>query len=98
MLVSAALACTLPFEVFLLSYAVLGPLHYLTQISWLHDRGYYTTGRFDWIPLALLAAIAFLSSLDWMPWDGASPTALGAGLLAAFVSNMAVKLVGLAIL
>src|SRR5581483_4474599 len=38
MLVSAAVAWVTPFEVLLLSYAVLGPLHYLTEISWLHDR------------------------------------------------------------
>lgn len=31
-----------PFEVFLFSYAVLGPLHYLTEISWLHDKNYFT--------------------------------------------------------
>ncbi len=39
MVLSCALAFVLPFELFLLAYAVLGPLHYLTQISWLHDRG-----------------------------------------------------------
>src|ERR1700675_3707157 len=58
MLGSAGLACVLPFEVFIGAYAVLGPLHYLTQISWLHDRGYFTTGRWDWIPLALLGVVA----------------------------------------
>ena len=30
---SAALAWALPFDLLLLSYGVLGPLHYLTQIS-----------------------------------------------------------------
>ena len=41
MLLSAAAAYAFPFELFLLSYAVLGPLHYLTEISWLHDRQYF---------------------------------------------------------
>jgi len=31
MLLSAGAAFILPFEVFLLAYAVLGPLHYLTE-------------------------------------------------------------------
>lgn len=31
-----------PFELLLISYAFLGPLHYLTEISWLHDRKYFT--------------------------------------------------------
>jgi hypothetical protein len=41
MLISLVLAYLLPFEVFLFSYAVLGPLHYLTEISWLHQRKYF---------------------------------------------------------
>lgn len=41
MLISLILAFALPFEVFLFSYAVLGPLHYLTEISWLHQRNYF---------------------------------------------------------
>src|SRR5882672_6216800 len=35
-------AYVFPFELFLFSYAVLGPLHYLTEISWLHERNYFT--------------------------------------------------------
>jgi hypothetical protein len=41
MLLSCAAAYAYPFELFLFSYAVLGPLHYLTEISWLHDRSYF---------------------------------------------------------
>jgi hypothetical protein len=38
---SCAAALAAPFQVFLLAYAVLGPAHYLTEISWLHDRQYF---------------------------------------------------------
>lgn len=41
MLASCAAAFALPFELFLFAYAVLGPLHYLTEISWIHDKGYF---------------------------------------------------------
>jgi hypothetical protein len=41
MLASCALAFAIPFELFLLAYAILGPLHYLTEISWIHDRRYF---------------------------------------------------------
>ena len=34
-----------PFETLLVSYAFLGPLHYLTEISWLHDRKYFVPER-----------------------------------------------------
>jgi hypothetical protein len=48
MLFACALAFVLPFELFLFSYAVLGPLHYLTEISWLHKRNYFTLKGKDW--------------------------------------------------
>jgi hypothetical protein len=44
MLLSCAVAFAVPFQLFLFAYAVLGPLHYLTEISWLHDRGYFASG------------------------------------------------------
>ena len=98
MLVATALACTLPFEVFLFSYAILGPLHYLTQISWLYDRGFYTTDRFDWVPLAVLSGAAFFAYIGWLTWEGAAFTAFGAGTLAAFVPSRVAKVVGIAVL
>ena len=54
MLASCVAAFVFPFQVFLLSYAVLGPLHYLTQISWLHTRGYFTTRKRDYLLLLAL--------------------------------------------
>ena len=45
-----------PYHLFLLSYAVLGPAHYLTQISWLHDRNYFANGSFV-LPLFLLLTL-----------------------------------------
>jgi hypothetical protein len=92
MLASVALACVLPFEVFLAAYAILGPLHYLTQISWLHDRGYFTTGRWDWVPLALFGLVALEASYGrWVGWFGSPFAALGVGIAAAFVASPAVK-------
>src|SRR5687768_11642434 len=38
---SFILAYILTLEVFHYSYAVLGPLHYLTEISWLHQKNYF---------------------------------------------------------
>ena len=35
----------MPFELLLLSYVVLGPAHYFTEISWLHDRKYFLPHR-----------------------------------------------------
>ncbi|HEY2324279.1 MAG TPA: hypothetical protein VGJ82_15575 [Thermoanaerobaculia bacterium] len=57
MLFSCAVAFALPFQLFLFAYAVLGPLHYLTEISWLHDRGYFASkgrGRRWWLALVAI--------------------------------------------
>lgn len=76
MLLSVAIAAVLPFELFLFAYAILGPAHYLTQISWLHDRRYFTTGRYDYLFLLLLSvplALRFFlgqGGFEGLVWDG----------------------------
>lgn len=68
MVFSCIVAFILPFEVFLFSYGVLGPLHYLTEIGWLHKKGYFTTGKYDYIFLAFLAfgiTLGFLGLSDF---------------------------------
>lgn len=66
MLISLIAAFILPFEVFLLSYAILGPLHYLTEISWLHDRNYFSPKKLDWVPLAVLGLLILLGARSIM--------------------------------
>lgn len=58
LIIAFVAAYVLPFEVLLASYAFLGPAHYLTEISWLHDRKYFTIKRLD--PWLLLGASLFL--------------------------------------
>jgi hypothetical protein len=60
MLASCAAAIVAPFHVFLFAYIVLGPLHYLTEISWLHDRNYFTRrsqARRWWLALVAVATL-----------------------------------------
>ena len=60
MIGSFILAVKLPFHVFLLSYAILGPLHYLTEIGWLDNRAYFVTNKKDtWILILLCALMTF---------------------------------------
>src|SRR5688572_2200550 len=61
MVVSAAVAVAAPFHLFLFAYAILGPLHYLTEISWLHNRQYFAPRaplRRLWLFLVAGAAVA----------------------------------------
>lgn len=62
MLASLVMAFLLPFELFLFSYAILGPAHYLTEISWLHDRKYFAPKKWDFLPLVILSLLILLGS------------------------------------
>lgn len=64
MIVSCIAAFIMPFEVFLFAYAFMGPLHYLTEISWLHDRQYFAKGKYDFV--VLLAIGVLLSVWDFL--------------------------------
>lgn len=41
LLLSIGVACILPFDTFLFSYAVLGPFHYLTELHWLKRKIFF---------------------------------------------------------
>jgi hypothetical protein len=58
MALSFVFSVLLPFETFLFVYAVLGPLHYLTEISWLEKRSFFVTNKKD-IILFLVCGILF---------------------------------------
>jgi hypothetical protein len=68
MLSALGITYLVPFELLLLSYVVLGPAHYFTEISWLHDRKYFLPHRSVPIALAIVAVIAAL--IDNASWFG----------------------------
>ena len=83
MLATLALSYTLPFGLLLLSYAVLGPLHYLTEISWLHDRSYFLPKR-QWVwaglaivPVALMGNMTLAAISIWLVLGLFAALALG---------------------
>ena len=64
MLISLVAAYVLPFELFLFSYAVLGPLHYLTEISWLDKKNYFVKSKDDMIVLLVLVLLLTVAKFD----------------------------------
>ncbi|MCB0429053.1 MAG: hypothetical protein H6585_07135 [Flavobacteriales bacterium] len=91
--VSLILACLLPFELFLIAFAILGPLHYLTEISWLEQRQYFVGDkRWFWLfaVLALAFALPYLLQLpflsDLQEHVAALFTWINAAILIAFVT------------
>jgi len=71
MFLSLVLALKIPFELFLFSYAVLGPLHYLTEINWLKERNYFSKNKnVFWVMLFFSVVISInpvMNTLEW--WD-----------------------------
>jgi hypothetical protein len=66
MVAALGLTYVLPFELVLLSYVFLGPAHYLTEISWLHDRKYFLPHRSVALVLIVVAlAASFIESAFW---------------------------------
>jgi hypothetical protein len=63
MLAALAITYLVPFELLLLSYVVLGPAHYFTEISWLHDRKYFLP-PYRSIPLGLVVVAAVAALID----------------------------------
>jgi hypothetical protein len=105
MLISCVVALYIPFELFLFAYAVLGPAHYLTEISWLQKRSFFTRGEYDYWILGGLAALLFLSA----PWSsqnynqqGSFGTAtytflaLGSALVLVLTDRIVPRILGLA--
>lgn len=90
MILSMAAAFILPFEVFLFSYAILGPLHYLTEISWLEKKNYFMKSKKDiWIFVILVILI----SIGVFDAEAKVNLYLGSFLFCAFVYGIIVLFV-----
>lgn len=79
---SVSLAYFFPFELFVMVYAILGPLHYLTEINWIRDKRYFVSNR-NWIfivsAFALIIALPSILNLNW--FDGYN------GVILNFIKN-----------
>lgn len=75
MVLALGVAFYIPFELFLFSYAVLGPGHYLTEISWLQKRGFFSKGKLDYVFLSVAALVLFLIAYVLTPQKLIKPEA-----------------------
>ena len=63
MLLSVIVAFIFPFELFLFSYIILGPIHYLTEIGWLKERNYFIPKDRSKTFFFVLAALSIIISI-----------------------------------
>jgi hypothetical protein len=83
-IISCIISFFIPFELFLFSYGVLGPLHYLTEIGWLHKKNYFTKGKYDY--LILVGTCVVMVYLNFFPSkksNGMLPDLIAFGLLSS---------------
>lgn len=74
--ISLFLAFKLPFELFLFSYAVLGPLHYLTEINWLNEKKFFVSDRWP-VGVWILAGIAIsIPAISMLSESSSQPTGI----------------------
>ncbi|MBL7765570.1 MAG: hypothetical protein JNJ58_05720 [Chitinophagaceae bacterium] len=105
---SCILAFIMPFELFLFAYGVLGPLHYLTEISWLHDKNYYSTDKRDVILLIVISLVLTVVTMrnylglqdldvDHVYINRIIFIAFASSLFFAFIKNNKIKIIGVVI-
>lgn len=72
---AAVVSCVLPFDTFLFSYAVLGPLHYLTELQWLKKKDYFLPQKsvklfvFLSVALAIFLFLNYISIFNFYTWN-----------------------------
>ena len=81
--VSLGLSFLIPFELFIFAYAVLGPLHYLTEISWLHKSNYFIKGKYEYLILVALGLLSYIANFGF---GGEIPQVTGLGTTSIFVA------------
>lgn len=95
MLLSATLAMFVPFELTLFSYMILGPGHYLTELSWLKGKQFFTIRKYDYLIILVIAIIAILIKL---PSANLVFYTFGLSLLFLFIKDSVHRVVSVLIL
>lgn len=97
-LVSYGLAYIIPFELFIVTYAILGPLHYLTEIPWLHRKGYFMESAKPTWWFWLLAIAGCIVTYMHVVYGFAIATfiAFGSALVMVITSDRVKRIAGIA--
>jgi len=76
-LLSGILAYNFPLEVFIFSLAILGPLHYLTEINWLDKKNYFTSVKKKyWLIIAVVSTLVVVTPHLYFEFNTEQPSLL----------------------
>lgn len=97
-IVSALAAYFLPFWLFVASYVVLGPLHYLTELNWLKNRDFFTVPDRRWVfifGLGLLTSLVYILTVSSWSLDLNWPRKIQVShlVIACFLSSIALVVI-----
>ncbi len=85
MVFSALLAYFFPFETFVWSFALLSPLHYFSEISWLHGKNFYLSHRLEIALLIVLALVVLGIRFDVIQGNFLIASLLAFGFFMSFI-------------
>lgn len=96
-LISGALAYLFPLELFIFAFAILGPLHYLTEINWLTKEGFYIEwNKIIWALVGVVVSLTLVLPKLYFTFDGSADSIPGQILL--FVNKWSNTLIFFAII
>jgi hypothetical protein len=99
MILSCITAYFIPLELFLFSFVVLGPLHYLTEISWLERRKFFLKEKYDYLFLiALCLAIPAAHYLKFASREVFLAVAFGSAVAFSFIKTTKYKLIAVSLI
>ncbi|MDX2359362.1 MAG: hypothetical protein QNK23_01055 [Crocinitomicaceae bacterium] len=80
-LLSGILAFQFPLQLFIVVFAILGPLHYLTEINWLDKKDYFTNRKNrSWFWIGTIASILIVFPKIYFYWIGTDDSSLSRGV------------------
>ncbi len=81
-LLSGLLAYMFPLELFIFAFAILGPLHYLTEINWLSKESFHIDwNKIVWLTVGLMVSLILVLPKMYITFGGSLDSILGQILL-----------------
>lgn len=76
-ILSGVLAYLFPLQLFVVSFAILGPLHYLTEINWLDKKQYFTSNtKRIWLWIGVVSSVIIVFPKLYFYFNGSDESSM----------------------